>query len=225
MFSEKGKVKVEETNLERKPAVAYLRVSTDEQTVENQRLAIEKWAQESGYTVLRYYVDEATSGNIPPLKRKGFREMMEELTKMAPKPQAVLVYELSRVGRTFYETLEAVKTLEELGTPLISISPKEAFLQSMDPSIRKLILAIITWVAEREREVISQRTREGMIRVMSQGRHVGRPRIEVNMRKALQMLQEGMSLSAVARELGVSISTLRRRIKEAENTRAKKIQK
>ncbi|HDI47112.1 MAG TPA: recombinase family protein [Candidatus Methanomethylia archaeon] len=216
--SQRSKVGVEETALERKRAVAYLRVSTDEQTVENQRLAIEKWAQESGYMVLKYYVDEATSGNIPPLKRRGFREMMEELSKMTPKPQAVLVYELSRVGRTFYETLEAVKTLEELGTPLISISPKESFLQSMDPSIRKLILAIITWVAEREREVISQRTREGMVRVMSQGRHVGRPRMEVDVEKALQLLREGWSLSAIARKLGVSISTLRRRLKEVKIT-------
>ena len=212
--SQRSKVGVEETALERKRAVAYLRVSTDEQTVENQRLAIEKWAQESGYMVLKYYVDEATSGNIPPLKRRGFRAMMEELSKMTPKPQAVLVYELSRVGRTFYETLEAVKTLEELGAPLISISPKEAFLQSMDPSIRKLILAIITWVAEREREVISQRTREGMVRVMSQGRRIGRPKIEVDVEKALQLLRKGWSLSAVARELGVSLSTLRRRLKE-----------
>ena len=50
---------------------------------------------------------------------------------------AVLVYELSRIGRTFWDTLDAIKTIEEYA-PLISCSPRETFLQTTEPSVSKL---------------------------------------------------------------------------------------
>ena len=197
-----------------KPVVAYLRVSTEEQSLENQRLAIERWARENGYLVVRYYEDQAKSGAIPPLRREGFRSMIEDIPRMNPKPVAVLTYELSRVGRTFYETLEAISSLEALGTPLISISPREGFLQTLDPSIRKLILAILTWVAERERDLIAQRTREGMARAKAEGKHVGRPRKEISKTRVEEYLRKGLSLSAISRIVGVSTKTLKRRLEE-----------
>ena len=195
-------------------AVGYLRVSTEEQTIENQRMAIERWARDNGYLVVKYYEDQARSGAIPPLRREGFRRMIEEVSTMNPRPRAVLVYELSRVGRSFYETLEAINALEALGCPLVSISPRESFLQTLDPSVRKLVLAIFTWVAERERELIAQRTREGMARAKAEGRHVGRPRIEVDRRRVEELMGKGLSKAAVARVLGVSPKTLTRRMRE-----------
>ncbi|MEM2427612.1 MAG: recombinase family protein, partial [Candidatus Bathyarchaeia archaeon] len=58
-----------------KPAIAYVRVSTDEQTVENQKIAIDEWAHNNGYLVIKYYEDEAISGKIPPLRRQGFKRL------------------------------------------------------------------------------------------------------------------------------------------------------
>ena len=197
-----------------RPAVAYLRVSTERQHLENQRIAIEEWSRRHGYLVVKYYEDEARSGVIPPLRREGFRKMIEDITKMQPRPAAVLTYELSRVGRTFTETLEAVNSLEALGAPLISVSPREEFLQTLDPSIRKLVLAILTWVAERERDLISQRTREGMERVRREGKHVGRPRRELPRSRVEEYLRKGLSLSAISRVMGVSTKTLKRRLEE-----------
>ncbi|RLF10330.1 MAG: recombinase family protein, partial [Thermoprotei archaeon] len=184
-----------------KPVVAYLRVSTEEQTLENQRLAVEKWARDNGYLVTKYYEDFARSGAIPPLRREGFRKMIEEIPNLEPRPIAVLTYELSRIGRTFYETLEAINALEALGSPLMSISPREGFLQTLDPSIRKLILAILTWVAERERDLISQRTREGMERARREGKRVGRPKKEVSKARVEEYLKKGLSLSAISKIL------------------------
>lgn len=197
-----------------KPAVAYLRVSTEEQTIENQKIAIEKWARENNYLLIRLYEDEALSGKIPPLKRDGFRRLIQELPLLSPKPKACLVYELSRVGRTFYETLEAIRTLETLEVPLISISPKEIWLQNLDPSIRKLILAILTWVAERERDMISQRTKEGIQRAKLQGKKIGRPKIAISKRQVLRYLERGLTVNAIAKILQVSYKTLRRRLNE-----------
>lgn len=87
-------------------------------------------------------------------------------------PKCVLVYEISRLGRTFWEILEAIKALEEY-SPIISTSPKESFLQTEDRSMRQLLLSILAWAAERERELLVQRTIEGVSRAKEEGKHSG----------------------------------------------------
>src|ERR687885_816232 len=94
-----------------KYAFAYVRVSTDEQTVQNQRLALDRWSKEHQYQILDFFEDSAVSGRIPAVQRRGFQEMLE-LVKTA-QVDAVLVYELSRVGRTFWDTLDAIKAVEQ----------------------------------------------------------------------------------------------------------------
>ena len=96
----------------------------------------------------------------PRLAAKEFQELLKIIA--LESIDAVLVYELSRVGRTFWDTLEAIKAIEQY-SPLISCSPRETFLQTTEPSIRKLMLGILTWVAERERELLVQRTKDGII--------------------------------------------------------------
>jgi DNA invertase Pin-like site-specific DNA recombinase len=186
-------------------AFAYLRVSTEEQTVQNQRLALEKWAQSQDYQILDFFEDSAVSGKIPAIHRKGFCEMLE-LVKTAPV-DAILVYELSRVGRTFWDTLDAIKVIEQYA-PLISCSPRESFLQSTEPSIRKLMIGILTWVAEREREMLVQRTKDGMDRARAAGKGIGRPQKTINKNQLVTLLAENQSKARIARDLGISKATL-----------------
>ena len=155
-----------------KYAFAYLRVSTEEQTVLNQKLAMQNWAGGHDYQILDNFEDSAISGKIPAVKRKGFQAMLE-IVRNEPI-DAVLIYELSRVGRTFWDTLDAIKAIEEYA-PLISCSPRESFLQMTEPSVRKLMIGILTWVAEREREMLVQRTKDGISRAKSVGKVIGRP--------------------------------------------------
>ena len=156
-----------------KYAFAYLRVSTEEQTVLNQKLAIQNWAADHDYQILDNFEDSAISGKIPAVKRKGFQAMLE-IIRTEPI-DAVLIYELSRVGRTFWDTLDSIKAIEEYA-PLISCSPRESFLQMTEPSVRKLMIGILTWVAEREREILVQRTKDGIFRAKSVGKVIGRPK-------------------------------------------------
>ena len=188
-----------------KYAFAYLRVSTEEQTVQNQKLVLEKWARDSGYQILDFFEDSAVSGKIPATQRKGFRELME-LVKTA-QVDAVLVYELSRVGRTFWDTLDAIKVIEQYA-PLLSCSPRESFLQTTEPSVRKLMIGILTWVAEREREMLIQRTKDGMERARVAGKGIGRPQKVLDKNRLISMLAENQSKSKIARSLGVSKATL-----------------
>jgi putative DNA-invertase from lambdoid prophage Rac len=188
-----------------KYAIAYLRVSTEEQSVQTQKIAITKWAKDHDYQILYFFEDPAVSGKIPATSRKGFQDLMEFVR--LSKVEAVLVYELSRVGRTFWDTLDAIKVIEE-HSPLISCSPRESFLQTTDPSIRKLMISILTWVAEREREVLVQRTKDGMNRARLAGKEIGRPEKVIDKNNLIALLAENISRAKIARELRISKATL-----------------
>ena len=188
-----------------KYAIAYLRVSTEEQTVQTQKIAITKWSRDHDYQILYFFEDHAVSGKIPATCRKGFQDLMEFVR--LSKVEAVLVYELSRVGRTFWDTLDAIKVIEE-HSPLISCSPRESFLQTTDPSIRKLMISILTWVAEREREMLVQRTKDGMNRARIAGKEIGRPEKVIDKNNLITLLAENISKAKIAKELGISKATL-----------------
>jgi DNA invertase Pin-like site-specific DNA recombinase len=192
-------------------AFAYLRVSTEEQTVQNQKIVLENWAREHHFQILDFFEDSAVSGKIPATQRRGFIEMLE-LVKTA-QVEAVLVYELSRVGRTFWDTLDAIKAIEQY-TPLISCSPRESFLQTTEPSIRKLMIGILTWVAEREREMLVQRTKDGMERARASGKGIGRPQKTIDKAKLITQLAENHPKSRIAKSLGVSKATLYKELRQ-----------
>jgi len=186
-------------------AFGYLRVSTEEQTILNQRIAIKKWALDNDYEILEFFEDASVSGKVAAINRPAFREMLEIVRN--EQVDAVIVYELSRVGRTFWETLDAIKAIEQYA-PLISCSAKEVFLQTTDPSIRKLLIGILTWVAEREREILIQRTKDGMIRAKISGKMIGRPKKFLDKDSLIKLLSQNMPKRKIAENLGMSKATL-----------------
>jgi putative DNA-invertase from lambdoid prophage Rac len=191
-------------------AFGYLRVSTEEQTILNQRIAIKKWASDNDYEILEFFEDASVSGKVAAINRPAFREMLEIVRN--EQVDAVIVYELSRVGRTFWETLDAIKAIEQYA-PLISCSAKEVFLQTTDPSIRKLLIGILTWVAEREREILIQRTKDGMIRAKISGKMIGRPKKFLDKDSLIKLLSQNMPKRKIAKNLGMSKATLYKRIR------------
>ncbi|VFJ15474.1 recombinase family protein [Candidatus Nitrosocosmicus franklandus] len=193
-----------------KYAFAYLRVSTEDQTVMNQKISLQRWAGAHDYQILDYFEDSSTSGKTAATSRPGFKELLNLVEK--EEIDAVLVYELSRIGRTFWDTLEAIKAVERF-TPLISCSPRESFLQTTEPSIRKLMLGILTWVAERERELLIQRTKDGIIRAKSVGKQIGRPLKKINDKELITLLSQNKSKASIAKELGISKTTLYKNLK------------
>jgi DNA invertase Pin-like site-specific DNA recombinase len=197
-----------------KYALAYLRVSTEEQTVLNQRMALQKWAKEHGFQIVDFFEDSAVSGKTAAIKRRAFNELLD-LIKIA-SIDAILIYELSRIGRTFWETLDAIKVIEQYA-PLISCSPRESFLQTTEPSIRKLMIGILTWVAEREREMLIQRTKDGMTRARASGKVVGRPKKILDKSKLIELLAENRPRSKIAEVLGVSKATLYKELRFSSN--------
>lgn len=188
--------------------VGYVRVSTVDQNLENQRRIL----AETGIPRDLIFEDLGISGTIPPRKRPGFRAMLD-YAEHHPEVKYLVVFELSRLGRTLIETLTTINDLEERGIKVWSCSPAEAFTRNEDQSIRQLLVTIIAWVAQRERENLVERTRAGLDRARADGRILGRPRKLINWNLVEELRAEGHTWSYISDMQRISVMTLYRRRK------------
>lgn len=186
--------------------IGYVRVSTLDQHTENQIAQIVA----AGVCRDCIFIDQGVSGTVPPNKRPGFRKMMAYLTKHEDV-RCLVVVELSRLGRTTMETITAIEQLEQTGAIVWSLSPNEGFTRSEDKAIRQLLLMILSWVAERERANLIERTKAGLDRARAEGKTLGRPRGEIDWLRVAELRNEGMSWPKVAEALGMSNMQLYRR--------------
>lgn len=185
----------------------YARCSTSDQSVALQLDGLRDYAQARGFEIVEEYVDEGVSG------AKARRPALDRLLNDAHKRRfdAVLVWKLDRLGRSLSHLVRVVEQLDSLAVDLISLS--DPGLDTTGPGGR-LIFHVLASVAEFERELIRERTRAGMQAAKRRGKRIGRPRAQIPISKAQELLDAGLSMSAVAVELDVSRATLQRRLKK-----------
>jgi len=194
------------------PAVTYIRVSTEEQDPENQRLYLEKWASEHGLAIVKHYVDVGVSGASAPWERPAFQRLMSEVETLEPKPRVLLVYETSRLVRSFQELFHLLDLVEnKLGLVVVSASEREQALQSLDGVYRQFLRAVLAFVAHMEREFIRQRTKAALERARAAGKvnNVAERHPELVEAVAEYYRQSG-SLRETARAFGLSLYEVRR---------------
>jgi len=192
-------------------AAAYIRISQEDETPENQRLAILEWASRQGLEVAGFFIDEAVSGAVPPRERPKYRAMLEFCRDNGVRN--VIFYDVSRLGRNLEETLYELKRLLEEGFNVYFVYP-DFLNQINDPMMKKFVISMFAWFAELYRYDIIQRTKAGLERARREGKHIGRPRKEVDMRKVMELRKKGVSYRDIAKIMGVSYSTLLRRVRE-----------
>ena len=186
--------------------VGYVRVSEETENIDNQKYAIFEWCARFGYQLVGVFEDIGVSGALPPKERPGFRKVLESLDRV----DGLVVYALDRVARSLVELVDVVRDIESRGKVVISV--RESWLQQLDPKVRSLVVAVLGWAAEMEREFIRERTREALRRLKAQGKRIGRPP-KVNeqiARKAIEYVSKGYTLKDTARILGVGYTTLAR---------------
>ncbi|MCC6020955.1 MAG: recombinase family protein [Thermoproteaceae archaeon] len=183
--------------------VAYVRVSREDERPENQEFAIFRWAAERGHQIVEVVRDAGISGALPPNERPGWQRAMELLGQA----DGVVVYALDRVARSLWDLAQVVRELESKGKLLISV--REEWLQQLDPRVRQLIVGILGWAAEMEREFIRERTREALARLRAMGRRVGRPPrwSETLRRRIIDLVRRGITLRDACRLVGVGYRT------------------
>lgn len=187
---------------------AYLRVSTDRQTVENQRYEILKYADSKKLSIDQW-VEETASG----VKSVKDRKVGELLTRMG-KDDIFLVSELSRLGRNLMEVMSILHDCMEKDVKVFAI--KEGY--ELGNNINSKVLAFaFSLSAEIERNLISQRTKEALARKKSEGMRLGRPKGSQNKEVKLsgkeedikKLLDKKVAVSAIARILDVNRLTVR----------------
>ncbi|EAS75544.1 Hypothetical resolvase [Vibrio alginolyticus 12G01] len=180
---------------------AYCRVSTIEQTTENQILAI----RNAGYEVQdNRVISETVSGSVLAMERKEFRALVDH--KLEAKDMLV-VLKLDRLGRDNIDVQQTIELLKSKGVNVVSLDLPVSDLGSSEG---KLMLQMFSAFAEFERNRIRERTQEGLNRAKAQGKKLGRPAAKETTTNVLKCKSEGLSQSEVAQKLGLGIATVKR---------------
>ena len=181
---------------------AYCRVSTTDQTHENQIHEIDA----AGFHVEpRRVISETVSGSVPAMERKEFRSLVARLDW----DDVLIVTKLDRLGRNAMDVRATVERLAEMNVRVQCLALGGADLTS---AAGRMTMAVIAAVAEFERDLLIERTQAGLKRAKAEGKVLGRPsalsekqRIEIRARRT-----EGCSLGVLAKEYGVSRSAIQR---------------
>lgn len=150
----------------------YARVSTDEQTEQNQVPVLEKWANDKGWDIVGIYRE--TGSAWQHADQKELKKLIEDCR--LGLAQAVLVYDLSRLSRQGpMATLTIIRQITQVGAEVKSVRDSwiEQFTQ---PMLREAFIGFLGYLNEDESRRISERTKLGMARAKADGKHVGRPR-------------------------------------------------
>lgn len=186
---------------------AYIRVSTDKQTVENQKFEILKFANQKNLPV-EQWVEETASGTLSSKDRK----LGEVITRLQ-KGDTLIVAELSRLGRSLLDVMTILNTLMKKEVRVFSI--KENYELGNNISSKVLAFAF-SLSAEIERQLISQRTREALQRRKSEGKSLGRPigykldsvKLSGKEAKIKELIKFGVSNRAIGRMFSVHPNTV-----------------
>ncbi len=182
-------------------AGAYIRVSTDRQTVENQKAEVIQLARARGYDVVIYEEVESAAKARPVLD-----SLMADVR--AGRVRAVVVWALDRLHRSMAGAVNMILECDRLGVPVISV--REGWLDTSGP-VRPLLISIFAWVAEQERTRLIERTKAGIARARAQGKQIGRPPASpILLHAARDLVLAGVPIAEAARRKGLARSSLQR---------------
>lgn len=192
--------------------VAYLRVSTDKQHLENQKDEINRFCRQKGLSVDRWHC-EVVSGK----KRGRERKLTSVLNKLS-EGDVLIVTEVSRLSRTLLEIMNILNTCLLKKVVLYSTKDGYAFENNINSKVLGFAFGL---VAEIEHNLISIRTKEALSRRRSEGMVLGRPKgsrtqlnkLFDNREEVLELLGRGCTHLGIAERYGVSLRTFYRFLK------------
>ncbi|NEY69558.1 recombinase family protein [Escherichia coli] len=181
---------------------AYCRVSTLEQTTENQRREIET----AGFAVRpQRIVEEHISGSVAASERPGFIRLLDRMEN----GDVLIVTKLDRLGRN---AMDIRKTVEQLVASDIRVHCLALGGVDLTSPAGKMTMQVISAVAEFERDLLLERTHSGIARAKAAGKWFGRPSVlnEEQKTTVIARINAGISISAIAREFDTTRQTILR---------------
>lgn len=175
--------------------IAYIRVSTIKQDLDNQRVEIEHYCSAHGIGVDKWIEIEISS-------RKSLKDrLIDKLMDSVRPGDTIIVSELSRLGRSISEVVEIVNGLIKKKVKLIAIKQGITVNGKHDMS-GKIIITMFALMAEIERDIISERTKMGLERAKSQGIKLGNPSIDrINKKRVKDADRFARSVSPAIRDM------------------------
>jgi DNA invertase Pin-like site-specific DNA recombinase len=186
-------------------AALYLRVSTNEQTTENQELELRNIAARMNWEITEVYCDHGVSG----AKGRDKRPQFDALCKAATRREfdVVMAWSVDRLGRSLQDL---IGFLSELHSLKVDLYLHQQGLDTSTPA-GKAMFQLLGVFAEFERAMIQSRVKAGLARARANGRKLGRPKISAGVESDIRAaLSNGNGIRKVAAALGVGVGTVQR---------------
>ena len=167
----------------KKMIIGYIRVSTEQQSLENQRHKILEYAQHH-----KIIIDTFIEIEISSEKNQKAR-LIDELFEKLSSGDTFICTELSRLGRNMLEILNLIERFNQANIKLIFTNQPE-LSTNQNKALSGLLLAIYGYFAQTEREIISERTKQGLAAARAKGKVLGRPKGAKNKTRVLDPHKE-----------------------------------
>ena len=181
----------------------YVRVSTHNQTTENQVHALKEIIDRSGYELVKIYSDDGISGSKGRESRPALDQMMKDAINR--QFEMVMCWSIDRLGRSVSNLIEIMNNLNDLKIDMFFSQ------QSIDTqtSSGRMIFGIFSSLASFERDMIRERVKAGLDRARKNGVKLGRPTsVNQGVRNAVLILREkGVGVRETCRRLGIGCAT------------------
>ena len=189
-----------------KRVALYLRVSTDGQSTENQRLELERIAGHSGWGIVGTYEDHAISGAKGRERRPALDNLLKDANRR--KFDLVAAWSVDRLGRSLKNLLEFLAELHALGVDLYL---HQQGIDTTTPA-GKAMFQMCGVFAEFERSIIRERINAGLTRARANGKRLGRPKVDPKVEEAIRqaLAKRDKGMRKIAREMGVGVSVVQR---------------
>jgi DNA invertase Pin-like site-specific DNA recombinase len=196
-------------------AALYLRVSTDDQTVENQRLELAAYVSARGWIITTEFADEGVSGSKE--RRPALDAMLQDARRR--RFDTVVVWSLDRLGRNLRHLVTMLDELQGLNVAVVSLRDG----LDLSSAAGRLQMQILAALAEFERSRLRERTISGLRRAKAQGTRLGRRAVIITAADLARV--NGVPVRAAARALGVSVNTYRRERRAYQQTPSTDVEK
>ena len=185
-------------------AVIYSRVSTNDQTIENQLQVLREVAEKKGYEVVREISDEGISGVKGRDARKGFDELITGSIRR--EWDIILVWDVSRLGRSLKHL---VSFLEDIQSAQCDMYIHQSGIDTSTPS-GKMMFGMLSVFSEFERSMIRERVIAGQQRAKAEGKHIGRKsNLTDGVKTAVyQLRQNNVPIKRIAKDLQIGVGTV-----------------
>jgi DNA invertase Pin-like site-specific DNA recombinase len=188
--------------------LAYLRVSTGSQDVAKQKFAILDYAQQQGISIDEFI--EAQISSRQTMEKRGIDDVLKHLGA----GDRLIVSELSRLGRSLGQIIYIVDTLVKRNIRFVAIKETIRF-EGKQTMQTKVMVALFGLFAEVERDLISERTREGLVAARAKGKLLGRPKGSLGRSKLdgkeneiQTLLDKRVSKASIAKIMDISRTAL-----------------